>query len=99
MFSARQRAARVFWWSFRRRPRRKTNLRRPPAVLRLPPAAGPGENGIPRENRSPRVLVLEDEPTVGGLIADVLRDEACAWMCCATASPRSTGRSTKNTTW
>ena len=45
------------------------------AVLRLPPAAGPGENGIPRESRSPRVLVLEDEPTVGGLIADVLRDE------------------------
>jgi len=46
-----------------------------PAVLRLAPAAGPGENGIPREHRAPRVLVVEDEPTVGGLIADVLRDE------------------------
>jgi signal transduction histidine kinase len=45
------------------------------ALLRLAPAAGPGENGIPREHRAPRVLVLEDEPTVGGLIADVLRDE------------------------
>lgn len=45
------------------------------ALLRLAPAVGPGENGIPRESRSPRVLVLEDEPTVGGLIADVLRDE------------------------
>jgi signal transduction histidine kinase len=46
-----------------------------PAVLRLARAAGPGENGIPREHRAPRVLVVEDEPTVGGLIADVLRDE------------------------
>jgi signal transduction histidine kinase/CheY-like chemotaxis protein len=44
-------------------------------LLRLAPAVGPGENGIPRESRAPRVLVLEDEPTVGGLIADVLRDE------------------------
>ena len=44
-------------------------------ALRLTPAAGPGENGIPREHRAPRVLVVEDEPTVGGLIADVLRDE------------------------
>jgi signal transduction histidine kinase len=44
-------------------------------VLRLAPAGGPGENGIPREHRAPRVLVVEDEPTVGGLIADVLRDE------------------------
>jgi signal transduction histidine kinase len=44
-------------------------------VLRLAPAAGPGEDGIPRERRAPRVLVVEDEPTVGGLIADVLRDE------------------------
>ena len=44
-------------------------------VLRLAPAAGPGENGVPREHRAPRVLVVEDEPTVGGLIADVLRDE------------------------
>jgi two-component system NtrC family sensor kinase len=44
-------------------------------VPRLTPAAGPGENGIPREHRAPRVLVVEDEPTVGGLIADVLRDE------------------------
>ncbi|HET6932697.1 MAG TPA: ATP-binding protein [Candidatus Acidoferrum sp.] len=44
-------------------------------VLRLAPAAGPGENaGLP-EQRAPRVLVVEDEPTVGGLIADVLRDE------------------------
>jgi len=48
------------------------------AVLRLAPAGGPGENGIPREHRAPRVprvLVVEDEPAVGGLIADVLRDE------------------------
>jgi CheY-like chemotaxis protein/two-component sensor histidine kinase len=45
------------------------------AVLRLAPAAGPGERGAARENRAPRVLVVEDEPTVGGLIADVLRDE------------------------
>jgi signal transduction histidine kinase/CheY-like chemotaxis protein len=47
-------------------------------ILRLGLAGGPGENGIPREQRSPRVprvLVVEDEPTVGGLIADVLRDE------------------------
>jgi len=44
-------------------------------VLRLTPAAGPGENGVGREHRAPRVLVVEDEPTVGGLIADVLRDE------------------------
>jgi CheY-like chemotaxis protein len=44
-------------------------------VLRLAPAAGPGENGVPNERRAPRVLVVEDEPTVGGLIADVLRDE------------------------
>jgi CheY-like chemotaxis protein len=44
-------------------------------VLRLEPAGGPRENGIPREHRAPRVLVVEDEPTVGGLIADVLRDE------------------------
>ena len=28
-----------------------------------------------RERESPRILVVEDEPTVGGLIADVLRDE------------------------
>jgi len=96
MFSARQRAARVFWWSFRRRPRRKDESAAATAVLRLPPAAGPGENGIPRESRSPRVLVLEDD-------ADGRRagsrtccaTKACAWMCCATASPRSTGRSTK----
>jgi signal transduction histidine kinase/CheY-like chemotaxis protein len=49
-----------------------------PTVLRLAPAGGPGENGILREHRAPRVprvLVVEDEPTVGGLIADVLRDE------------------------
>jgi CheY-like chemotaxis protein len=45
------------------------------AVLRLTPAAGPGESGIAKERRAPRVLVVEDEPTVGGLIADVLRDE------------------------
>jgi signal transduction histidine kinase len=44
-------------------------------VLRLAPAAGPGESDIPREHRAPRVLVVEDEPAVGGLIADVLRDE------------------------
>ena len=44
-------------------------------VLRLAPAAEPGENGVPNERRAPRVLVVEDEPTVGGLIADVLRDE------------------------
>jgi len=45
------------------------------AVPRLVPVAGPRENVFPRENRVPRVLVVEDEPTVGGLIADVLRDE------------------------
>jgi len=44
-------------------------------VLRLAPEAGPGEGGAPAERRPPRVLVVEDEPTVGGLIADVLRDE------------------------
>jgi len=46
-----------------------------PTVHRMAPAVGPGENDIPREHRAPRVLVVEDEPTVGGLIADVLRDE------------------------
>jgi signal transduction histidine kinase/CheY-like chemotaxis protein len=44
-------------------------------VHRIAPATGPGENGAPGEQRAPRVLVVEDEPTVGGLIADVLRDE------------------------
>jgi signal transduction histidine kinase len=44
-------------------------------VLRLAPEAGPGEGGASAERRAPRVLVVEDEPTVGGLIADVLRDE------------------------
>jgi len=62
MFSARQRAARVFWWSFRRRPPAKDESaaghRGSPGCRRR---RGPGENGIPRENRSPRVLVLEDE--------------------------------------
>lgn len=43
-------------------------------VLRLAPPAVAG-NGSSREHRAPRVLVVEDEPTVGGLIADVLREE------------------------
>ena len=43
-------------------------------VLRLAPPAV-GSTGIAGEQRAPRVLVVEDEPTVGGLIADVLRDE------------------------
>jgi CheY-like chemotaxis protein len=43
-------------------------------VLRLPPPAVGGSLGS-GEHRAPRVLVVEDEPTVGGLIADVLRDE------------------------
>jgi len=43
-------------------------------VLRLPPPAV-GGSVIAGEHRAPRVLVVEDEPTVGGLIADVLRDE------------------------
>jgi signal transduction histidine kinase len=43
-------------------------------VLRLPPPAVGGSLGL-AEHRAPRVLVVEDEPTVGGLIADVLRDE------------------------
>jgi CheY-like chemotaxis protein len=43
-------------------------------VFRLaPPALGDGAGSL--EHRAPRVLVVEDEPTVGGLIADVLRDE------------------------
>ena len=43
-------------------------------VLRLAPPAI-GGSVIAGEHRAPRVLVVEDEPTVGGLIADVLRDE------------------------
>ena len=43
-------------------------------VLRLAPPAV-GGNLSTAEHRAPRVLVVEDEPTVGGLIADVLRDE------------------------
>jgi signal transduction histidine kinase len=43
-------------------------------VLRLAPPAL-GRSVIAGEHRAPRVLVVEDEPTVGGLIADVLRDE------------------------
>lgn len=43
-------------------------------VLRLAPPAI-GSPGLSGEQRAPRVLVVEDEPTVGGLIADVLRDE------------------------
>ena len=44
-------------------------------VLRFAPRSRvPG--GMPAgEQRAARVLVVEDEPTVGGLIADVLRDE------------------------
>ena len=44
-------------------------------VLRLAPQPASGEIVSPGEQRAPRVLVVEDEPTVGGLIADVLRDE------------------------
>jgi len=44
-------------------------------ALRLAPRPAAGEHGAPGEQRAPRVLVVEDEPTVGGLIADVLRDE------------------------
>ena len=43
-------------------------------VLRLPPPTVGGSLGS-AEHRAPRVLVVEDEPTVGGLIADVLREE------------------------
>ena len=46
-----------------------------PAALRLAPQPDTVKNGAPGERRAPRVLVVEDEPTVGGLIADVLRDE------------------------
>jgi signal transduction histidine kinase len=45
------------------------------AIPRLAPQPVAGETGTPGERRAPRVLVVEDEPTVGGLIADVLRDE------------------------
>ncbi|HET7105462.1 MAG TPA: ATP-binding protein [Candidatus Acidoferrum sp.] len=44
-------------------------------VLRLAEQLPVRETSAPGEHRPPRVLVVEDEPTVGGLIADVLRDE------------------------
>ena len=44
-------------------------------VLRLAEQQATCETPAPGEARAPRVLVVEDEPTVGGLIADVLRDE------------------------
>jgi PAS domain S-box-containing protein len=46
-----------------------------PELLRFPPGQGwegSRQRGGPR---AAKVLVVEDEPTVGGLIADVLRDE------------------------
>jgi signal transduction histidine kinase len=47
----------------------------PPSPSRPETKVWVGEGEASREERAPRVLVVEDEPTVGGLIADVLRDE------------------------
>jgi len=46
-----------------------------PEVKRFIPRRNGTVKTEPGEQRSPKVLVVEDEPTVGGLIADVLRDE------------------------
>jgi len=45
------------------------------AVLRLPPAAGPGENGIPRESTLAARAGARRRADGRRLIADVLRDE------------------------
>ena len=47
----------------------------PPEVIRFAPRRRSPAGGLAGEARAARVLVVEDEPTVGGLIADVLRDE------------------------
>jgi signal transduction histidine kinase/CheY-like chemotaxis protein len=46
-----------------------------PEVTRLAPRGRRPGSKRPGEHRPPKVLVVEDEPTVGGLIAEVLRDE------------------------
>jgi len=50
-------------------------LAREPEVIRFPPRRRLQGVDAPGEQRAAKVLVVEDEPTVGGLIADVLRDE------------------------
>jgi signal transduction histidine kinase/CheY-like chemotaxis protein len=50
-------------------------LPEPPEVIRFAPRRRSPAGGLAGEARAARVLVVEDEPTVGGLIADVLRDE------------------------
>ncbi len=47
----------------------------PPEVIRFAPRMRSPAAGLAGAARAARVLVVEDEPTVGGLIADVLRDE------------------------
>jgi signal transduction histidine kinase/CheY-like chemotaxis protein len=47
---------------------------RPPEVTRFAPRLRL-RGGLAAGQRAAKVLVVEDEPTVGGLIADVLRDE------------------------
>jgi len=46
-----------------------------PEFLRFAPRRRLRGNDEPAGQRAAKVLVVEDEPTVGGLIADVLRDE------------------------
>ncbi|HUL34785.1 MAG TPA: ATP-binding protein [Candidatus Eisenbacteria bacterium] len=46
-----------------------------PEMLRYAPRLPMPGRERPGEQRAAKVLVVEDEPTVGGLIADVLRDE------------------------
>ncbi len=46
-----------------------------PEAIRNAPLKRKMAGETPGEQRAPKVLVVEDEPTVGGLIADVLRDE------------------------
>lgn len=47
----------------------------PPEVIRFAPRTRSPAATLAGGARAARVLVVEDEPTVGGLIADVLRDE------------------------
>jgi len=70
-----------------------TNLRRPPRFSGARQRrAGPKTASLAK-SRSPRVAGLEDEPTVGGLIADVLRDEGMRVDVRADGESRSTGGS------
>jgi len=72
---------------------------RQPAVVRFPPRRRL-LGGMPvGEQRPAKVLVVEDEPTVGGLIADVLRDEGMRVDVLRDGQARWPVRSMKPTTW